>query len=273
MCVAIYLVAHNLPGQPAIHLTPFAPGAVAQVVAGVTTLALLLAPAMVLAAATWIPIWRRPTDAAGRGRRVRATIGAGVGVSVGVVLAFLFANDHGVFPSAGAGDGTGVILGNVFTQTGALAGDVLAGTRPTLYPAILWTGLEVVAVVAAFAGLAGLGAAIGAGGGDLFRDGALRRRDSPLGSTMGMLAIFAIVYAVETLIFGLNGSMHERYLWAVGFPIAVLLLWRPVHDRATATAERASQQSPDRTMPVGGRPGGSPARCSPAAPSCPWRCS
>ena len=79
VCVAIYLVAHNLPGQPAIHLTPFAPGAVAQVVAGVTTLALLLAPAMVLAAATWIPIWRRPTDAAGRRRRARATIGAGVG--------------------------------------------------------------------------------------------------------------------------------------------------------------------------------------------------
>ena len=118
VCVAIYLVAHSLPGQPAIHLMPFAPGAVAQVVAGVTTLALLLAPAMVLAAATWIPIWRRPTDAAGRRRRVRATIGAGVGMAVGVVLAFLFANDHGVFPSAGAGDGTGVILGNVFTQTG-----------------------------------------------------------------------------------------------------------------------------------------------------------
>ena len=101
---------------------------------------------------------------------VRATIGAGVGMAVGFVLAFLFANDHGVFPSAGARDGIGVILGNVFTQTGALAGDVLAGTRPTLYPAILWTGLEVVAVVAAFAGLAGLGAAIGAGGGDLVRD-------------------------------------------------------------------------------------------------------
>ena len=27
-CVGIYLVAHNLPGQPAIHLSPFAPGAV-----------------------------------------------------------------------------------------------------------------------------------------------------------------------------------------------------------------------------------------------------
>ena len=61
-----------------------------------------------------------------------------------------------------------------------------------------------------------------------------------------MLALFAMVYAVETLIFGLNGSMHERYLWAVGFPIAVLLLWRPVHDRAPAAAEGASQQSPDR---------------------------
>ena len=186
--------------------------------AGVTTLALLLAPAMVLAAATWIPIWRRPTDAAGRLRRVRATIGARVGVAVGVVLAFLFLNDHGVFPSAGAGVGIGVILGNVFTQTGALAGDVLAGTRPALYPAMVWTGLEVVAVVAAFAGVAGLGAAIGAGGGDLSRNGALRRRGSPLGSTMGMLALFATLYAIETLIFGLNGSMHERYLWAVGFP-------------------------------------------------------
>ena len=61
-----------------------------------------------------------------------------------------------------------------------------------------------------------------------------------------MLSIFATLYAIETLMFGLNGSTHERYLWAVGFPIAVLLLWRPTQDRSAATADRADPQSPDR---------------------------
>ena len=60
----------TFPGQPAIHLSPFPPGAVAHVVAGVTTLALMLAPALVLAAATWIPIWRRARRTT-PGRRTR----------------------------------------------------------------------------------------------------------------------------------------------------------------------------------------------------------
>ena len=144
-----------------------------------------------------------------------------------VVLAFLFVLDGGVFPSVGTTDGTGVLLGNLFGPTGALGGDVLAGTRPELYPGVLWTALEIVAVVAAVAGLAALGAALGAGGRGVLRAIDLRRRDSPLGSTVGMLVTFAVVYALETIIFGLNASTHDRYLWSLGLPLAVLLLWRP----------------------------------------------
>ena len=45
-CALIYLVAHGLPGQPTIHLQLFAPGSVASLVGGVTTLAFMLAPAL-----------------------------------------------------------------------------------------------------------------------------------------------------------------------------------------------------------------------------------
>ena len=143
-----------------------------------------------------------------------------------VVLAFLFIHDGGVFPSAGTTDGTGVLIGNLFGQTGALGGDVLAGARPELYPSLLWTALEIVAVVSAVVGLVALGAALGAGGRGVLQAIDLRRRDSPLGSTLGMLAAFAVIYALETIIFGLNASTHDRYLWSLGLPLAVLLLWR-----------------------------------------------
>jgi hypothetical protein len=236
-CALIYLIAHSLPGQSVIQIQPFQPGAVAHVVAGVTTLALMLAPALVLGAATWVPIWRRPTDEAGRRTRLRATIGAGLGIAVAVVLACLFANDGGVFPSFTASGRTGVIVGNLFAQTGALGGDVLAGTRPMLYPAVLWIGLETVAIVAGFAALAALGAALGAGGPGVIRAMDLRRHDSPLGSTLGLLVIFATIYGVETIVFGLNASTFDRYLWSLGLPLSVLLLWRPSEDRV-ARSER-----------------------------------
>jgi 4-amino-4-deoxy-L-arabinose transferase-like glycosyltransferase len=233
-CASIYLVAHNLPGQPVIHLTPFPPGAVAHIVAAVTTVSLMLAPALVLAAATWIPIWRRPTDAAGRRTRHRATVGAWIGLAVGVLLASLFVQDDGVFPSASSSEGTGVIVGNLFGQTGAMGGEVLAGTRPELYPPVVWTGLEIVAILAAFAALAGLGAALGAGGRDVIRGLDVRRHDSPLGSALGMLVAFVTLYTVELVLFGSNASTHDRYLWPLGLPLAILLLWRPSDDRVPA---------------------------------------
>ena len=92
------------------------------------------------------------------------------------------------------------------------------------------------ALVAVFAAFATLGAALGAGWRGLLRALDLRRRPSPLGSVLGMLVVFSIVYGAEVVAFGFLGPVYDRYLRPLALSIAVVLLWRPAEKEAPAGA-------------------------------------
>jgi hypothetical protein len=231
-CAAIYLVISDMPGQAETTLRLFGPDKATRTVHASSTLAFLLAPAIVLGAATWGPIWRQTSDP---GARRRAIVGAVVGI---VVAGVVYANDVAQIPNLSATKHLQTIVGNEFARVGSPDAVLLAGTRPAAFPFAFWDLISFLAILAGFAGFAALGAALGAGGPRLLRAVDPRRRPTELGSVIGLLVVFSAIYGGGIVLFGIAGLMFDRYLWPLAFTLSVLLLWRPA-DAVGPVSDRA----------------------------------
>jgi len=226
-CAAIFLLTSALPGQGGVGLEPPTPHTARRVLDAINVVSLALAPAILIAATSWIPHWWRSRD------RIGATIGALGGLAIASVVNL----DQLVTRITGVA-GPGVFVGNVFDAYGSLGVDQLAGDRPRLFVAPWWDLLNDVALVATFVGMALLGAALIVEGPRLLRAIDLRSGPSPLGSPAGMVAVFALVFAAGTAFLGLTVIIFDRYTWPLALPLAILLLRRPGSETASRTAAR-----------------------------------
>jgi hypothetical protein len=243
-CLAIYEITQHLPGQTPPAANAHIAAALGRVADAPVTLAFFLVPALILGVATWLPIWRR-TAGTRAGARRRAIVGAVVGSAVALVL---FADVPYAIAQQGLDRGLSIFIGTVFGNLPTGQPILLAGTRAVLFPARLWEALEIAALVAGFVAFALLGAAIAVEGRDILRALDLRRRPSPLGSVLGLLVIFAVVYGLGIIAFGVAVSVFDRYLWPMVLPIAIVLLWRPAQEdldgAATGVTTRRSPPRP-----------------------------
>jgi hypothetical protein len=205
-CGAIYLWAAHVPGAQTVPLAVSAP---VRLVKGLGnsyfTLSFGLAPLLPAALRRC-----RPRLSA---RYLLASVGA---LAAG---ALLLAADHSLFN------------GNYFLPQGATGAAVLTG-RPVLFPGVAWWALQLVAL-ASGALLAAVAATVS------------RPSLSPgrLCYPRAMLVIFSVLTALLLCLFqGLTkGTVFDRYLWALVFSLAVLLLSR----RAVPSA-RAPGPGPGR---------------------------
>jgi hypothetical protein len=208
-CGAIYVITANLPGQGSATLladAPFSFFSVQRVRRGAATLALVLSPALLVAAVNWRR-WKLPD--------------LGLGLLVGLVVYF-----GEITTIATTLTVPRLLVGNLLEPDGAPGGfGVLAGARPLLFTPPAWDILNLAALAAAVGGFGILGSVIGraARRGDL-RDG--ERIRAWLGSTAGLLALFAVLYGTGLVAFGLVASMFDRYLWPLAVPLGALLLLR-----------------------------------------------
>jgi 4-amino-4-deoxy-L-arabinose transferase-like glycosyltransferase len=221
-CAAISFATANLPGQGTATVAFFSPDNVSHTRKAIATLALVLSPAFVVAGASWRTNFK-----------VRDLV---AGAVVGGVL---FVDEiRQVLQLSGAPN---VFVGNLLVAEGAPGSGAMAGDRPALFPSPTWEILNVAALIAAIGGFALFGAVLGA----------IWRKDAPitrqrlrrwLGSTAGLLAVFAILFGAGLLAFGLAASMFDRYLWPLALPITALLLLRP----ASAQGWGANHPTPGR---------------------------
>jgi hypothetical protein len=211
-CGAIHLVTANLPGQGSVTLladAPLSPFSVERVRRAGATLALVLTPALILAAGTWRRHWRIADAAVG-------------------MFAGLLVYGAEIIEMATTLRVPRMLVGNLLEPDGAPGGfGVLAGNRPLLFAPPFWDILNAAAFAAVVGAFAIVGSAIGS---------ALRRADfldrerlgTWLGSPRGLLAIFALLYGAGLIAFGLVASMFDRYLWPLVVPVSALLLQQPL---------------------------------------------
>jgi hypothetical protein len=211
VCGAVYVITANLPGQGSAALQadpPFSPYSVERVRHAAATLALVLSPGLIVAAVYWWRQWRIADAAAG-------------------LLAGLLVYSAEIAKMATTLSVPRVVVGNLLEQGGAPGGfSVLAGDRPLLFAPPVWDILNVAALAAAVVAFGILGSVIGRA---LRRDEIFDRDRlrSWLSSTAGLLAIFALLYSMGLVAFGLVASMFDRYLWPLAVPLGALLLLRP----------------------------------------------
>jgi Dolichyl-phosphate-mannose-protein mannosyltransferase len=237
VCGAIYLYAVHLPGQHEAPPELISATTVRGVQQAFATLALVLSPALVLAAAGWWRRWRLPEVA----------IGGAIGLAVFHDAA------RSLLRSGSPGN---LLVGNLLEAAGNLGAGTLAGGRPTLYPALIWHALSTIALVAAVGLCAIAGGALGA---------YLRRSRRGLqagrgrhafaiemGSTKGLLAVFATLYAGGIFSWGFAVIMFDRYLWLLALPLYALLLSRPdPSDRPAKAPVGAGPPASASPRPVG----------------------
>ncbi len=240
---ATYLFAVHLPGQ---HEAP------PQLITALTirglfrafaTLALVLSPALVLAAWAWWRRWRLPD----------AVVGGAVGLLIFREAALALVR---------TGSSSRLLLGNLLEPTGNLGVGTLTGGRPMLYPSLVWTALNTVALLSAI----GLCAIAGGAAGGYLRGGwresrgrrGLERLALRVGSTRGLLAVFAAIYAGGIFSWGFAVIMFDRYLWLLSVPLYALLLASPGDpidtpraDGAPSGANRPRLASISRGVPIG----------------------
>jgi hypothetical protein len=207
ICGAIYYLTANLPGQGSATLLadpPLSSYSVDRVRRAAATLALVLSPALIVAAVNWSNRW------------------SAVGAVVGLVAGLLVYSAE-IVRLATTGTVSRLLVGNLLEPDGAPGGfGVLAGDRPLLFTPPLWDIMNVAALVAVIGALAIAGSGIGSW---LRRVGLDRERLAVwLGSTAGLLAIFALLYGAGLIAFGLVASMFDRYLWPLVVPLSALLL-------------------------------------------------
>jgi Dolichyl-phosphate-mannose-protein mannosyltransferase len=215
-CVTIYRSTGDLPGQGTPAFLPPTLASIRKVLDAFTVLGLALAPAILVGVPGWVIGWRRT----GRGRA------AGFGALAGLVVATACFVDPSALFGHQPADVLHVLRGNVFLSTGSLDSAVFAGSRPALYPGVVWGALEVLALVGTFVAFALFGAWAVAERDRLRRAFDLRHRPTALGSVPGMLVVFVVVFAAGTVAIGAITNVFDRYAWPLALPLAVLLLAR-----------------------------------------------
>jgi hypothetical protein len=187
----VYVWGTHIPG--ALHQTLARPSgaSIGRTAREYYTLALLLSPAVAVAA------WRRI-----RWRLSAVTITA---VAVGV---------FGVI----VGMQGALLAGNYLDPQGIESNQIIVGGRPTVLPGALWDLLAVIALVSGGL-LAGIALTINA-------ESVRRWRSWTLGTPIGVVWVFAALYAAGLAAFGLlaTANIYDRYLWPLVFAVAVLLL-------------------------------------------------
>lgn len=230
-CAVIYWYASGLPGQVAVRPAMPTPVGVRRVLDAIPVAGLTLAPALLIAATTWLPHWWRA------GHR----LGMVAGGFVGAATAAVFYRDQ-LFILFGRmpGKSLDVFVGNVFDARGSLELASLAGLRPILYVAPIWDLVSLLALLATFGLLALLGAALVAERGRLRQALDIRSRPTPLGGVPGMLGAFVTLFAVGAVATGLTTTTFDRYVWPLILPLAILLLSRPATAASPASHPRTA---------------------------------
>ncbi len=219
--VAIHVATANLPGQGTVVLDTGEGARRLQL--AFSTLAFVLAPAIVLAVAAWRDRWWR--------RDLVPGLIVGIWIA-SWALSALFST--GRLP--------GMFVGNIFSDGGTSGSGALAGSRPAIYPAAAWTVVQVIALAATItlpmvaSGI--IGSTIRSGG-----FGWTRLR-AWLGSPAGLLIAFVAFTAIGLAAFGYAYSMFDRYLWPLAATAAALLLIRPAAMDVTDGARVHEDEAP-----------------------------
>jgi len=226
-CVAIYYLGSRLANQFGASVHPLSDWSSDRVARAVSSLAFVLLPAAVVAAATW---WRR-------WRLLDVAVGALLGSSL-VHERIIDLVATGVMPP--------VLLDNLATQWGTPLQYMTFGSRPVLFSDLAWSainGLALVATIAVFA--------VGAGILGFHVRRALRApRAVParLASPAGIVLMFAVATVLGLIVFGLIVNIFDRYLWPVVPMLAALMLIPPLaQGRSLDLIERSVEDGERRT--------------------------
>ena len=231
-CVAIYSLRTQLPGQIGLAPHPVSDYFSDRVARAVSSLAFVLLPAAVVAAASWWRTWR-PTD-----------------VAVGAILGLILVRER-IGDLVASQTMPPVLLDNLASQWGSPLQYMTFGSRPLLFSDVVWStvnGIALVATIVVFA--------VGAG---IVGFHARRAVRSPravagrLASPAGIVLMFCVAMSVGLIAFGLTGTMYDRYLWPLVPTLAGLLLMRPLEQELVAPAPETATAS-GAPRPVGPLP-------------------
>ena len=207
VCVAIYYVRSRLPNQTGVTVHPISDYSSDRVARAVSSLAFVLLPAAVVAAATWWRRWRLPD------------------VAVGALLGSYLVHQR-IIDLVATGVVPPVLLDNLATQWGTPIQYMTFGSRPVLFSDIAWSAINGLALIATIVLVA-----VGAGVFGFHVRRALRApRSIPvrLASPAGILLMFSVATAMGLIVFGLIGTIFDRYLWPLVPTLASLMLMRPL---------------------------------------------
>ncbi len=179
----------------------------------ITTLAFALVPATVLAFVVWRGrVWRRDLLP---------------GVLVGLAIAWgplVSVMTNGSLPR--------LFIGNLFAEFGTSGSGALTGSRPALYPLMVWHAVQSFGLVAT---VVVPGVVTGIVGAVIRSGGASRARVLAwLGSPTGLLAAFVAFTVAGLVVFCLAYSMFDRYLWPLIPAAGALLLARQAAEQPAA---------------------------------------
>jgi hypothetical protein len=212
VCAGIYLFEIHLPGRHGgieLELSGFS---IIVLREGISTLGLMLSPALVLAIRPWRRRWHVVDALAGSAAWL---------ILFHAPLATLLRS--GAWPS--------MILGNLIRVNGSLGSEALSGVRPELYAPPSWQILNAAALIAGLVLCALCGGVIGA----YLRVVVHGLRDRRgrwaswhwTGSTWTLLATFAILYGGGVFAWSVEFPMFDRYLWPLILPLYAVLLRPP----------------------------------------------
>jgi hypothetical protein len=136
--------------------------------------------------------------------------------------------------------GWAIFPGNYLTQQGAMATEVLPGSRPDLFSGPVFAALEYIAVASGLALVLVLGGA---------RDRAGRGPLSSLGTGRGLTCLFVGLTAGGAALYGLfvRAALWDRYTWPLIFGMAVLVATSALGAAVAADGASVPKHSRRRT--------------------------
>jgi hypothetical protein len=234
-CVAIYYLRSHLPNQGGSRVLLISDYSLDRAARAVSSLAFVLLPAAIVAAAIWWRHWRLPD------------------VAMGAVLGSYLVHER-VFDLATTGVVPPVLLDNLPSQWGTPYQYMTFGIRPLLFSDMAWSainGLALIATIVVFA--------VGAGVLGFHVRRALRApRSIPirLASPAGIVLMFSVATALGLIVYWLIGSIFDRYLWPLVPTLAGLMLMRPLGQERGVEFDQPSVEIHSGRPSGGARPVG-----------------
>ncbi len=218
-CIGLYLWRSTLSGQLG-DVTPPRFSAT-NLIYALSSVALVMTPVAILAAARWRHHWHRFDVIAG--------------VEVGLLIVLLRAIQWFVM-----GRMPPIFLVDLASPAGVPASGYVVGGRPLLFPEPVWMAVNLIAL-----GATVLFLAVGAGIAGHYLRGprmTLRGRIKALGSAQGVLLLFIVVTAGGLALFAFRYNFYDRYLWTIIPPLAALILYLPADLRTEAVEVTAARR-------------------------------